>query len=242
MISCYFDFHFITDQAKVFKKCFGVISGNISGYFPFLFKYFFMTKSGSFIILFAIVFCFAACKKDNNSTTSGTTSLSGNWTFTGMHATTSATAIDLGGGFNTKIVTTSDYKTTANGGTVAISDTTMTGTGITYSANIIAFATEYEDDILLDTFSTAIPVTVPATNSSSAFEIIGKDSIHYTGSNIFGSGGSGTPAATGAKFSVSGNVLTLTTNVVQDIVQDEGGGETLTQHETATVVTTLQKQ
>jgi len=193
------------------------------------------------IFLSSIFFCFISCKKDNNSNT-GSSGLTGNWAFTGMHASTSATAIDNGGGFNTKVVTTSDYKTTANGGTMAISGNTMTGTGITYAANIIAFATEYEDDILIDTFSTSIPFTVPATNSSSAFEIIGKDSIHYTGSNIFGSGGSGAPAATGAKFSVSGNILTLTSNVVQDKVQDEGGGETLTQHETATVVTTLQKQ
>jgi hypothetical protein len=59
---------------------------------------------------------------------------------------------------------------------------------------------------------------------------------------MFGSGGSGTPAATGAKFSVSGNILTLTSYAVQDMVQDAGGGETLTQHETATVVSTLQKQ
>jgi hypothetical protein len=103
----------------------------------------------------------------------------------------------------------------------------MTGTGITNAGNIIAFATEYENDILLDTFSTSIPFTVPATNSSSEFEIIGKDSIHYTGSNLFGSGGSGTPAATGAKFSIFGNILTLTSYVVQDKVQDEGGGETL---------------
>jgi hypothetical protein len=200
-----------------------------------------MRKSGGFIILSAIFFCFVACKKDNNNSTSAS-NLSGSWTFMGLHATTSATAVDKGVGFNTKIVTTSDYTTTANGGTVAISGNSMAGTGITYSANIVAFATEFENDILLDTFSTAIPFTVPPTNSSSDFEIIGKDSIHYMGSNVFGSGGSGTPAATGAKFSVSGNILTLTSYAVQDLVQDVGAGETLTQHETATVVTTLQKQ
>jgi hypothetical protein len=65
-----------------------------------------------------------------------------------MHATTSSTVIDNVGGINSKVVTTSDYKTTANGGTLGISGNTMTGTGITYSANILALATEYEDDIL----------------------------------------------------------------------------------------------
>src|SRR5258708_2474337 len=155
-----------------------------------------MQKSGGFIILSTIFFCLVACKKDNNNSTSAS-NLSGNWTFMGMHATTLPTAVDKGAGFDTKILTTSGLITTANGGTVAISGNSMAGTGITYSANIVAFATEFENDILLDTFSTAIPFTVPPTNSSSDFEIVGKDSIHYTGSNMFGSGGSGTPAATG---------------------------------------------
>ncbi|HET7001196.1 MAG TPA: hypothetical protein VFI33_07805, partial [Puia sp.] len=60
-----------------------------------------MRKSGGLIILFALVICFIACKKDNNaSSTTGASSLSGTWTFTGMHASTSATAVDNGGGIN----------------------------------------------------------------------------------------------------------------------------------------------
>jgi hypothetical protein len=56
-----------------------------------------------------------------------------------------------------------------------------------------------------------------------------------------GSGGAGMPAASGSKFSLSGDILTLTSNVVQDKVFDTLG-VTITQHETATVVTTLRKQ
>ena len=37
---------------------------------------------------------------------------------------------------------------------------------------------------------------------------------------MFGVGDSGTPASTGAKFSVSGDILTLTSSVVQDKVLD----------------------
>jgi hypothetical protein len=200
-----------------------------------------MRKIMGFVALSAVFFWLFACKKDNNSS-AATSSLTGTWTFMGMHATTSATAIDSGIGFSDKDITTSDYQTTANGGTMTISGNTMTGTGITYTSNIIAFATEYEDDVLIDTFSTSIPFSVPATNSSSTFEVIGKDSIHYTGANIFGSAGSGAPAATGSKFSVSGNILTLTSVVARDTVSTVGTGETLTQHETATVIATLQKQ
>ena len=194
-----------------------------------------------FIFLSAFFFWLFGCKKDNNSSASASV-LAGTWAFTGMHATTSATSLDSGIGFSSKDITTSDYQTTANGGTVSISGNNMTGTGITYTANIVAFSTEYQDGILIDTFSTSIPFTVPATNSSSTFEVIGKDSIHYTGANIFGSAGSGAPAASGSKFSISGNILTLTSVVARDTVSAVGTGETLTQHETATVVATLQKQ
>jgi hypothetical protein len=50
-----------------------------------------------------------------------------------------------------------------------------------------------------------------------------------------------TPDPSGGIFSVSGNVLTLTTNTVQDKVIDSAG-LTINQHETATVIATLQKQ
>jgi hypothetical protein len=209
-------------------------------FFVFI-KIIFMRKTTGFVILSVTLFCFVACKKDNNNSTSASV-LAGTWTFMGMHATTSATAVDSGIGFSSKDITTSDYQTTANGGTMTISGNTMTGTGITYAANIIAFATQYQDDILIDTFSTSIPFSIPATNSSSTFEVIGKDSIHYTGTNIFGSAGSGAPAATGSKFSVSGNIMTLTSVVAKDTVSNIGTGETLTQHELATVVASLQKQ
>ena len=200
-----------------------------------------MRKIMGFVFLSAFFFWLFACKKDNNSSASASV-LAGTWAFTGMHATTSATSLDSGNGFSSKDITTSDYQTTANGGTVTISGNNMTGTGITYAANIIAFSTEYQDGILIDTFSNSIPFTVPATNTSSTFEVIGKDSIHYTGANIFGSTGSGAPAASGSKFSVSGNILTLTSVVSRDTVSIVGTGETLTQHETATVISTLQKQ
>lgn len=198
-----------------------------------------MRKKADRIILSVIIFCFIACSKDNNNTT--TSAISGNWAFNGLHATTSSTASDNEGGINYKTVTTSDYTTTSNGGTVNISSNTMTGTGITYAADITAFASYYEDDVLVDTFSSNIPINIPPTNSTSGFEVIGTDSIHYTGGGILGSGGSGTPAATGAKFSVSGDILTLTSNVAVDKVIDTLG-ITIYQHETAVVVTTLKKQ
>jgi hypothetical protein len=198
-----------------------------------------MRKTATWTILSAIFICFIACSKENNNT--NTSALSGNWAFNGFHATTSSTAQDTEAGVVFKTVTISDYTTTSNAGTINISGNTMAGAGITYVANMNIFATDYEDGVITDTFSITVPFNIPPTSSSSTFEVIGTDSIHYTSTGIFGSGGSGTPAATGAKFSIAGDILTLTTNVAQDKVTDTLG-VTIYQHESAIVVTTLTKQ
>jgi hypothetical protein len=198
-----------------------------------------MRKPASRLIIALLFFSFIACSKDNKTTNSA--SLSGNWTFQGFHAKTSSTAVVDDQGEIFKTITTSDYTTTANAGTVNISGNTMTGNQITYAADIGAFVTDYDNNVITDTFSTSFPITIPPTNSTSTFEVIGSDSIHYTGANMFGSGGNGAPASDGAKFSVSGDVLTLTSNVVQDKTIDTLG-EVIQQHSAATVVATLKKQ
>jgi hypothetical protein len=197
-----------------------------------------MSMMGKRIIAATFLICFLACKKDNNNSSS--VPLAGTWAFNGIHAKTSSSATDVEGGIQYTTVTNSEYITTANGGTINISGNTMTGTGITYAANMNIFVTDYEGTTILDTFSTSMPYNVPATNSTSTFEVIGTDSIHYTSAGLPGSGGSGAPA-NGSKFSIEGDILTLTSNVVQDKVFDTLG-VSITQHETATVVTTLKKQ
>src|SRR5450755_761909 len=112
-----------------------------------------MRNRTSWILLTTLFICFSACKKDNNS--SGSSSLNGNWTFNGFHATTLSSAQDTDAGIVFKTVTASDYTTTDNGGTVNITGATMTGTGLTYSANMNLFVTDYQDNVIVDTFSTA---------------------------------------------------------------------------------------
>jgi hypothetical protein len=197
-----------------------------------------MSQAATRMILTAILICFIACKKDNNNTASSR--LTGNWTFNGLHVKTYSSAMDIEAGIMYTTVTTSEYTTTSNGGTVGISGNTMTGTGITYDANMNLFVTDYEGTNITDTFSTTMPFNLPPTNSTSTFEVIGNDSIHYTSSNLLATGGSGLPPVTGSKFSIEGDILTMISNVVRDKVSDTLG-VTITQHETATIVTTLQK-
>jgi hypothetical protein len=198
-----------------------------------------MRTRTKWIFISTVCILFTACKKD--TTTTNSSSLSGDWTFEGFNAQTSSTDIDNESGEIFKNVTTSNYTTETNGGSVNISGNTMTGTGITYSANMTVFVSEYDNDVLDDTLTTYLPISIPPTNSVSTFDVIGSDSIHYTSASMFGSGGNGSPASDGAKFSISGDVLTLTSNVILDKVIDTLG-ETIMQHETATVIATLKRK
>ena len=198
-----------------------------------------MRVTATCVIWIIISICFVACSKDNNKVNSS--KIAGNWSFNGIHANTFSSAMDVEGGIRYTTETTSEYTTSLNGGTVNITGNTMTGTGITYAAEMNIFVTDYEGTTIIDTFSTTAPFNISPTNSTSTFEIIGTDSIHYTSANGLGSGGAGMLPANGSKFSISGDILTLTSNVVQDKIFDTLG-VTITQHETATVVNTLRKQ
>ncbi len=198
-----------------------------------------MKKYAGYCVLVSVFVCLNSCSKDNNST--GSTALNGSWSFNGFHAKTLSSAQDTEAGIVFKTVTTSDYTTTNNAGTVNFAGTTMTGTGVAYSADMGIFVTDYEDGAIVDTFSTDLPITIPSTNSTTTFEVIGSDSIHFTSASLLGSAGNGSPASNGAKFTVAGDLLTLTSNVIVDRIIDTLG-TVITQHETASVVTTLKKQ
>jgi hypothetical protein len=199
-----------------------------------------MRKTASVAVQVVFFICFIGCSKDNNSTNAS--SLSGNWTFVGIKAQTSSTDTDNEAGEIFKTITTSSYTSISNGGTLGISGNTMTGTGITYTINDTSLVKDYDNNVLTDTFSYVFPpIKIPPTNSTSTFEVIGTDSIHYVSGSMLGSGGTSDPAASGARFSISGNLLTLTSNIVQDKIVDTLG-TTIMEHEEATVITTLQKQ
>lgn len=198
-----------------------------------------MKKSSSTTVWAFVLLFFCGCTKDNNISNPNTAELSGNWNFLGFQAETSSTATDDESGDIFTDVTTSAYTTIENGGTVNISGFTMTGNGITYGAVDTTLLMEYENNVFQDSMTTTLNFSIPPTNSVSTFELIGSDSIHFTSQGLIATGSG--PASTGAKYSISGNILTMTSNVVVDKIIDTLG-ETIHQHETAKVVTTLQKQ
>ncbi len=167
----------------------------------------------------------------------GSTDITGNWKFVSMSAVTLSTVQVSQPGDVLKTITSSDYTTTNNTGTVVISSTAMAVTGMSYSVNATAIALTYDNNVLVD--STAAPFTfsLPSYSSTTTYKLVGTDSISYTGQSISPavSGGSG------AHYTLSGNVLKLTTSVIKDTTINLAG-IIETQHSTATGVTTLQRQ
>jgi hypothetical protein len=200
----------------------------------------FMKKIAIRTLLAACFVFFIACKKSSNNNNSNSSVLSGNWAFMGFNAKTTTTDQYTSGSVY-KSITNAEYVTAANGGSISFSGNAITASGITYSSVDTMFETDYKDNVIVDTFTSTYPFTIPSTNSSTTFELIGTDSIHFTSANMIGFVAFRTPDPSGGIFSISGSIMTLTTNTVEDKVIDSAGF-TINQHETATVIATLQKQ
>lgn len=185
----------------------------------------------------------ASCNKEKDKQSSAS-AIEGNWQFISISAKTQSTVLykDPDDRTNYMTVTKSDYTSTDNGGTVSFSPSTMTSTGVTYSINATAYTQSYVDGQLDDTDSFPFTFTYPPTNSTSAYKIIGQDSIYSAGQTfVGGQGTSGSTTPSGLKFKIAGNTLTMTGNFLKDTIINYAG-EILNQHETVAASLILQKQ
>jgi hypothetical protein len=182
----------------------------------------------SLLLLFA-----TACKKDSGEKSA----LDGNWNFTSLSATTSSTeVVDDGGGVIEKTVTTSSYTSTNNKGTVAIGGGVMTAKGLSYAVDVDASYTYYINDVEQESGTEPFSYTIPPTNSVASFKLVGADSIYFA-SGGFG----GTSGASGGKYSLSGNTLTMIMKLDTSFV-DNSSGFPIQKHDVATETTLLTRQ
>jgi len=168
----------------------------------------------------------------------GSTNITGNWKFVSISAVTQSTAQFSLAGTIFKTVTNSDYTSINNTGTVVITGNSMTATGVSYKVADTAFAFYYENNVLMDTIIQAINFQLPSYNTVSTYKQVSQDSIYFTSQGLDPSAGGGQ----GYRIALNGNILKMTTSVVKDTTINVGGGVTASQHETATAVTTLQRQ
>jgi hypothetical protein len=213
-----------------------------------------MRKIAPYLFIGCVLLVLVSCSKEKSIDTSenapGTGSGSavgktekGNWDFISMRGITSETIEYNEFGDATKIITTSDYTSTDNAGTVGFDGSTMTGTGLTYRIDAIAKTNIYINGTLDNTFDFPFGATVPPISSTATYKKISSDSI-YVQSGAFtnvGTGGTSQASSGGYKLAWDGDKMTMTGVInVSKIDISTGVSQKITQR--LTQIITLQKK
>lgn len=177
-------------------------------------------KRNSYLCLLVIITVIASCKKDDAKTSSS--SIEGTYSFKSLTAKTNST---ITGDDGEKVVTVTNYSTTNNMGTVVFDNSKVTNTGLSYSVNSIATGYFYEDNVLIDSTSYPFTVSIPATNSVSSYQLIGADSIYFPNGSISSGLAGGESIPSGGRYTIAGNLLTISMRVAKDSAFTDSGIE-----------------
>jgi hypothetical protein len=187
----------------------------------------------SFIRLTLLVLVSAtifSCGKEQSIDTStggtggtGSGSVLGTWNFAGLTAKTTSDVTESDGTDVIKAVTTSDYTTTNNKGTITFATNTFNSTGVAYDLNTTAFVKFYTNGVLDDSLDFPFAFSLPATNSSGSYKLVGTDSLYFTGGFISIGLDSMATTPIGYKYTISGNKLTLTSKFSNAFHEDDNG-------------------
>ncbi len=184
---------------------------------------------------------------NGSGTGTGTSgSLVGNWKFLYLMANTVANTQYNAGGVLYLANTTSDYTTTGNTGTIAITSTTMNSSNLGYTVNATAYETTYLNGTQFGSpISLPFSSSVSGSSSSVNYQLVGTDSIYFASGGIVSSpsltGGTQPSVAEGGKYHFNGDTLFLTINANMTFTQDTLG-VTATINEKATETSVLLKQ
>lgn len=199
-----------------------------------------LTLVAAAIILILIASC---SKSKSGPSTQGP--LGGNWNFVSLHmqtqATIQATIPGPAGPETDKTVTNSNYTTIKNAGVIVFTADSMVATGLTYTIADSLYAYNYINGIFTDSSHSPFTGGFPPINNSSAYKLIGTDSLYFPGGgSLAGLSGSQATVASGAKFVINGNTMTITGQINQTsspVIQ----GITASEVETGAYTITLQK-
>jgi hypothetical protein len=221
-----------------------------------------MRKYHVFLQIITVVMLLISCRKETSkeggtspvggtptdtTATGGDTSNTsntevGNWKFISLHATVLQTTEYTQDSNAVKSVTSSDYTTENNDGTIKFDGSKMTSTGLTYSVNTIAKGYSYFNGSPEDTVEAPFAFTLPPYSSTTPYKKVGTDSLYFDSGagSIGGTSTQSVPA--GYKLKFDGDKMTMTTKAdeVKTELNPLGFTQTTTNH--AAVVITLQKK
>ncbi len=189
------------------------------------------------IVLIVIL---ASCKKDSeNKPTSD--ALEGTYTFkyiTSKQDGSTATS------FGAKAVTAVEWTSINNGGTIQFSNSTTSGSGLTYEVDAEGKYYIYDGTDLLDSLDLPIVYTLPPSNATGTYQLIGADSIYFPQGSIASSvpaSGSTPVVANGGRYAWNGKLLTITQTYSKDSTYMDSG-ETIHILQSAVTKLVLEKQ
>jgi hypothetical protein len=167
----------------------------------------------------------------------------GSWKFMSVKATLAQTTEYSEASQSIKGVTTSNFTSQNNAGTVTFDNTTMTATDVTMSLNTTAQTVVFINGAPYDTLQSPLNQTLPPQTASSPYKKIGADSLYFENGGFLDvlTGGILPSAPSGCKLAFEGsNIMKMT--IIYDTVttQDyQGTPAKLTIH--MVMVVTLQK-
>lgn len=189
----------------------------------------------------AVIVMLAACNKKDDTTENTTVAIEGTFK---LNYITSQTSSSVTSSYGDKAVTTTDYTTTNNQGTITLKNSTLTATGFAYSIDAIVRSYLYDGADLIDSLSYPFLYTQPASTSVAKYQLIGADSIYFPeGSVTTGVNGTGSAqdAPSGGRYSLNGNILTITQHYSRDSTFDDSG-ETIHEQDFAVSSMIMEKQ
>ena len=176
-----------------------------------------------------------------NTNNQGTTTVNftGNWKFVNFSASTLAINEMDDAGVKTKTITTSNYTSENNAGTVVFTNQSMNYSNVAYSVNATAIGTIYEDGVFIDSITFPVQLTVPPTTAQVAFTRVGADSLSYPAGTVT-IGGTPSNGPAGSRVRIEGDKLFMTQRFY-DSTNSVVQGMKIKEVKTANVVTVFQK-
>lgn len=190
-----------------------------------------MKKSAVACTLIILIVSIVSCQKEIEIEGFGPanidSALIGKWKFVSMSVSSEVTDELNDGTESVKTITSSDYVTTNNKGSVIIDSKTMTVKDLSYDLETIVTVDYYSNNAYVETFLVPLTYSIPTSNYSSNYKRIGTDSLNFPGGALIMAEGETTGidfAPGGYKYLLSDeNHLTLVSILRQEDKQYNNG-------------------
>ncbi len=192
----------------------------------------------AFVVIFLTVSIYS-CSKDDSPTPASAASLIGSYKFVSLSAKTNTTFLYTESGVAYKGVSLADYTSINNKGTVTLTSNQFTTNGMGYDIDDDFTYYGYENGVFTDSIVFPFQFSMPPTNSTTGYTLVGADSITFANGGIFSN--SDIDQVQGGKLVLNGNDLAITFRVGKDSSYVEEG-TLINQKQSATGVMRFQKQ